>query len=135
MNDWYEYVVQTAGTTSQMEIQRLSGIHQSTVAKWKAGTRPSPAQVAKFATEMKVGVLDAFIVAGYLTPEQAGVRPTVTPRLSAVSEGQLIAELAKRLGVEVEVQPPTKKEARTLKMTDEDPGQPASARRPARGRR
>lgn len=140
MNEWYEYVVETAGTASQTQIAADTGIGQSTLAKWKKGIKPSPAQVAKFATEMKrqgrkIEVLDAFVVAEFLTPEQAGVRPTATPRLSAVSEGQLVAEVAKRLGVEVEVQPPAKKAARKVHVADEDPGQTASAKRRARSRR
>lgn len=137
MNDWYEYVVQTAGTTSQTKIEADTGISQSTLAKWKSGTRPSPAQVAKFAREKKVSVLDAFVVAEFLTPDEAGVRATGAPRLSESSEGQLVAEVAKRLGVKVEVQPPKKKEPRPLAIADEKPGKkpPTAPRRQAKGRR
>lgn len=96
-NRWYDYVVRVAGTDNQSAIARNTGITQGTLSKWKLGnSTPTPAQVAKFAQGYGVPVLEAFVEAQFLTPEEAGQAPT-RPRIELFSSEELMAELTVRL--------------------------------------
>ena len=122
MNDWYEYVVATAGTSNQTRIAEDAGFKQSTISKWKSGTTPEPAAVAKFATHYEANVLEAFVVAGFLTPEQAEAKPTLAPKLGDIPREGLVREVAKRLGVQVEVVQQESGDDTDLIVAASDPG-------------
>lgn len=72
---WSRYVRRTSGNASGSEIEKKTGIGQSTVSRWFSGTVPTPAHAAKFAQSYGGNVLEAFVAAGFLTPDEAGVPP------------------------------------------------------------
>lgn len=78
---WSEYVRKLTGSDKQQAVEKRTGIRQSTVSRWLAGeVMPSPAQAAKFAQAYGGNVLEAFVAAGFLTEQEAGMPPR--PRLS-----------------------------------------------------
>jgi transcriptional regulator with XRE-family HTH domain len=74
---WAEYVKRTIGGDNQVAVAAKTGITQSTVSRWLAGqkTPGEPAVVARFAQSYGANVLEAFVAAGMLSEEEAGIPP------------------------------------------------------------
>jgi transcriptional regulator with XRE-family HTH domain len=72
---WARYVRRTSGDAGGSEIEQKTGIGQSTVSRWFTGTTPSPAHAARFAQAYGANVLGAFVAAGFLTEDEAGIPP------------------------------------------------------------
>lgn len=74
--NWSRYVRRTSDNASGSEIEKSTGIGQSTVSRWFTnGTLPTPAHAAKFAQAYEANVLEAFVAAGFLTEDEAGMPP------------------------------------------------------------
>lgn len=98
MTSWGEYVVGIARTEVSTEIASATGIGQSTIYRWlHKGAEPTTAHAAKFALTYGRNVLEAFVAAGFLTEEEAGMRPAREPDLAAVAAEDLAAEVTRRL--------------------------------------
>lgn len=98
MDDWSTYVRALTRDEPQDRVGRKAGVNGSTVHRWRNGSRPGrPAEVAALAVAYGGNVLEAFVAAGYLTPEQAGVPPKAAPDWTAVSDEELLAEVAARM--------------------------------------
>jgi transcriptional regulator with XRE-family HTH domain len=67
---WWQYVVKVIGTDNQSEIARRVGLSQPTVRAWKTSA-PKPESLRKFAEATGRPILEAQIVLGWITPEQA----------------------------------------------------------------
>lgn len=73
---WARYVRRISGDAGGSEIEKRTGIRQSNISRWlNEGTTPQPAQAAKFAQAYEANVLEAFVAAGFLTDEEAGMPP------------------------------------------------------------
>lgn len=99
---WSEYVARIVGRDRQVEVARKTGIDQTTISRWLnpddgRGRRISSQAVAAFARGYGRPVLEAFVVAGFLTEEEAGMTPIAPPELTDVASSELIAELDRRL--------------------------------------
>jgi hypothetical protein len=98
MNSWPAYVRALTGDEPQDSVGKKVGLNGSTINRWRNGSRPgNPAEVAALAVAYGGNVLEAFVAAGYLTAEQAGVPPKARPDWSAVSNRELLEQLAARL--------------------------------------
>lgn len=73
---WADYVASVVGGRTQMQVERETGIAQTTISRWRssegATKKPQPAQVARFAQVYGRNVIEAFVAAGLLTKEDAG---------------------------------------------------------------
>src|SRR4051794_8986898 len=106
MDAWPTYVRELTGDEPQEAVGRKVGLNGSTINRWRNGSRPGkPAEVAAFAAAYDGNVLEAFVAAGFLTAEQAGVPPRARPDWAAVSNLELLEELAVRLGTDVAGRP------------------------------
>lgn len=94
---WWEYVERVANTTRQRDIAERTGIDPTNVTRWKAGQVPKPAFVATFARAYGRPVLEAFIAAEFLTPEEAKARPAKQPDLTQLTNRQLLELVASRM--------------------------------------
>jgi transcriptional regulator with XRE-family HTH domain len=96
---WSEYVLWVIGDDRQIDVAAKTGIDQGTISRWRKGD----AQVigARSARQFALGygrpVLEAFVVAGFLTEVEAGIRPPNHGDLSGVSNERLAAEVKRRL--------------------------------------
>lgn len=98
MDSWPKYVRELTGDEPQDSVGRKVGLNGSTINRWRNGSRPgNPAEVAALAVAYDGNVLEAFVAAGYLTAEQAGVPPKARPDWSAVSNRELLEQVAARL--------------------------------------
>lgn len=98
MDSWPKYVRDLTGDESQDSVGRKVGLNGSTINRWRNGSRPgNPAEVAALAVAYDGNVLEAFVAAGYLTAEQAGVPPRARPDWSAVTNKELLEQVAARL--------------------------------------
>lgn len=96
---WSEYVNWVVGDDRQVEISAKTGIDQGTISRWR---KDEPQQVsARSARAFALGynrpVLEAFVVAGFLTESEAGMRPPGKADLGSVSNERLAAEVRRRL--------------------------------------
>lgn len=85
MSTWQDYVEAIVGEDRQVDIARKAGVDQGTVSRWLVGREGkngglSPATARKFARGYKRPVIEAFVAAGLLSPEEAGMKaPTHRP--------------------------------------------------------
>jgi DNA-binding transcriptional regulator YdaS (Cro superfamily) len=95
---WAMYVRALSKDEPQDLVGRKVGINGSTVNRWRNGSRPGkPAEVAAFAIAYGGNVLEAFVAAGFLTPGQAKVPPPARPDWDAVSDEELLEQVAERM--------------------------------------
>lgn len=97
---WSEFVRDVIGDDRQIDVAKKTGIDQTTISRWlnpEIGTtrRISSQSVAAFARGYGVPVLYAFVVAGFLDEEEAGVK-VVEPKLADVSTAAMLRELMRR---------------------------------------
>lgn len=98
---WSDYLKAAAPGAQQRDIALAAGVDQATVSRWqRSGAPPRPENVAAFARAYRRPVLEAFVAAGFLTKNEARERPRGRPRLDLIDDGELLAELARRLGVQ-----------------------------------
>lgn len=89
---------QHAQGRSYIEIARAAQASPSTITRWSQGQGVDPLAAARFARAFGRPVLEAFIAAGYLTGDEAGVRPDVQPPgAGALTTDQLLDELRARM--------------------------------------
>ena len=72
---WWAYVQQVAEGAPNARVATAIGITPSSVGRWAKGSNPDPQQAAAFARAYSRPVLEAFIAAGFLSPDEAGERP------------------------------------------------------------
>lgn len=94
---WWDYVARVANTSRQRDIEDRTGIDASNFSRWKSGQIPKPSLVRQFAAAYGRPVLEAFIAAGFLDPQEAGQRPAAPPSLDQLSDDDLLDELRARL--------------------------------------
>lgn len=95
---WPEYVRTVAAETQHAQIARDIGVTQPTVTRWfTQSARPDPKTAAAFAKAFSRPVLEAFIAAGFLSPEEARQQPPAMLDLNLLDDDALINELARRL--------------------------------------
>lgn len=91
---WWEYVERISAGMSQAAVGERMGMTQSAVNRWRH-SEPKPATVRAFAEAFNRPVLEAFVAAGFLTEEDAGLRE-VPADLSQVDTDLLLTELRRR---------------------------------------
>lgn len=114
---WKDYVERVIGDDKQIEVARRTGIDQGTISRWlRADSKDSRASISSqavraFAIGYNLPVLEAFVVAGFLTEDEAGQRaprlnddPTIFPDWTKLSDarlatelGQIVSEIRRRL--------------------------------------
>lgn len=94
---WARYVRRVSNGAGGSEIEKKTGIRQSNISRWlNEGTTPQPAQAAKLAQSYGENVLEAFVAAGFLTEEEAGMPPRPdTDFYALVDEDDGLSEQAK----------------------------------------
>ena len=101
--DWAAYVKHVIGDDRQKQVAAKTGIDQTTISRWLSPSseethRRTPQSVSALARGYGRSVLEAFVVAGFITEEEAGVKP---PRsgyvdLTRVPTADLLGELTRR---------------------------------------
>lgn len=95
---WADYVKRHAGDDVNRVVAGKTGVTEPTVSRWKNGAQGVDATAAAaFARAYGRPVLEAFLAAGFLTPEEANARPTPAPDLSALTNDELLALVRERM--------------------------------------
>lgn len=94
---WWAYVRKHSGGAPNAHIASAVGVTPSSVGRWGRGSSPDPAQAAAFARAYDRPVLEAFIAAGFLTPDEAEQRPSAPPSLAELDDGDLLEEIRRRM--------------------------------------
>ncbi len=94
---WWTYVQRTASGDTNLAISEQVGISAPSVGRWSKGMLPDVSTAAAFARAYNRPVLEAFIAAGFLTPEEASERPSATPSLATLTEVDMLEEVLQRL--------------------------------------
>jgi transcriptional regulator with XRE-family HTH domain len=120
---WWDYVTGAAGGDDQATIARKSGVGQSMVSRWRASV-PHPENAAAFARAYGRPVLEAFIAAGFLTPEEADEKPSAPPSLASLSDEELLDAVRARMKGERDGrQPEPEKSGRVIELPARGDGQ------------
>jgi len=91
---WYTWLDRISHDDNPTTIARRIKTPASTVTRWRDGSTPSPTQAAAVARAYGRPVLEAFVAAGFLTEQEARVRPTKPSDLTA---HELLDELRVRI--------------------------------------
>ena len=85
---WQDYVDGLVGEMPNRVASARSGVTEATISRWRSGGIKSPdaRQVASFARGYDRPVLEAFIAAGFLEPEEARQRPSAPPSLTTLTD-------------------------------------------------
>lgn len=101
---WWHYVRVVTNDAPQNLIAASIDAHESAISRWKSGAQPSSKLVVKFARAHRRNVLEALVIAGYITGEEAGQPP---PPLVEYSTDELMDEVFKRRQVAQRKNPPS----------------------------
>lgn len=99
---WWQYVQRIAGAgTLQKDIAKTAGVDATTITNWATkGTRPRADHVVKFARNYRksgASVIEALIVAGYLTGDDVDNEVVTLTDRSELSALDLLDELRGRI--------------------------------------
>lgn len=98
-----EYVRRTAGAVTQTEVARAAKVTGPTVSRWVNGKQGvDPAAAANFARTYGRPVLEAFVAAGFLTADEAKVRPAAAPDFTQLTNDELLELVRARMREEGE---------------------------------
>lgn len=100
---WWAYVQTWCGQDNPTDIGRKIGIAGPTVHRWNR-SEPKPDSVRAFADAYGRPVIEAFIAAGFLTPEQAAAT-VILQGVDSITDEQILAELGARLAAQREGAP------------------------------
>jgi transcriptional regulator with XRE-family HTH domain len=93
-SDWWSYVLRTSANGSPSEIARRIGVSQSSVWRWKESS-PSVTGVRAFAQGYDRPVLEAFVAAGFLWPDECWGTGHPNPSTELTLLARRITEIAK----------------------------------------
>jgi transcriptional regulator with XRE-family HTH domain len=94
--NWPQYVARMSGGETQAAIGHKIGVSSATVSRWSTFA-PKPENVAAFARAYDRPVLEAFIAAGFLTAEEAAIRPAGRVDPGVLSNDELLDEVRNRM--------------------------------------
>lgn len=95
---WWAYVTRTSGTDAPKSMTAVTGIDGPNFSRWKNGHIPKVEMVVQFARAYGRPVLEAFVAAGFITPEEAKVRPAPAPDYSQLTNDELLELVRQRMG-------------------------------------
>lgn len=93
---WWSYVQRISEGAPNVRIAEMTGVSPSSISRWRAGGVDA-ATAASFARGFGRPVLEAFIAAGFLTPDEAGQRPASAPSLTELDDDDLLKEVGRRM--------------------------------------
>jgi transcriptional regulator with XRE-family HTH domain len=98
MSAWSDYVQRHAKGLTQMQVADKTGLAQTAISRWLRGDTNAPRAeyVVAFARGFDQNPVEALIVAGYITAEEAGATTEVRTPISEYSGVELIDELRRK---------------------------------------
>jgi transcriptional regulator with XRE-family HTH domain len=102
MELWTDYVRRIAENLNQLEIAAKTGISQTNIGRWLRGAPgiPKADNVVQFARAFDQPPVEALMAAGYITPDEAGVKaklPKTRTPLRDYTDVELVDELRRRV--------------------------------------
>lgn len=94
---WWEYVERLAGDDDQKTIAEKVGIDQSSISRWKSSGPGKAENVAALARAYGRPVLEAFVVAGFLSAVEAKARPVAAPDFTKLTNDELLSLVRDRM--------------------------------------
>ena len=100
---WSEYVVRAMGDRNQADVAEISGISQSTISRWRneKGGQPSADNAVAFARATGGNPVEALVIIGAIHADELGRAVSVHTDGDDLTNTELVALLARRLGVPV----------------------------------
>lgn len=98
MTDWWDFVSRyiAARETNGAQVAAKAGYDKSLLTRWSRGSSPTPKMVRDTALALNAPVLDAFIAAGYLQPEDTTIEAIERP-IGKLTDDELLAEVRHRM--------------------------------------
>lgn len=82
---------------STARLSELTGLDRSAYTRWRKGERPNLDTARLVAKAFGISPLEVMVEAHLIFPEEAGLRGVRSPDPAALTDQQLVAELARRL--------------------------------------
>ena len=100
MGTWSQYVQRHARGLTQTQVAEATGLAQTAISRWLREDTEAPRAeyVVRFARGFNQNPVEALIVAGYITAEEAGAATVVRTPISDFTERELVDELSRRVG-------------------------------------
>jgi transcriptional regulator with XRE-family HTH domain len=98
MTDWWDFVSRylELRDTNAAQVAKKAGYDKAQLSKWRQGASVSPKLARDTALALNAPVLDAFIAAGYLRPEDTTAEVIERP-VSELGDEELLAEVRQRM--------------------------------------
>lgn len=94
---WSDYVRHTIGKDQQVDAARKAHVDQTTISRWVRGGQAGKAEnVVKFARAYNRPVLEALVIAGFISEAEAKARVSIT-QYEDPTDDELLALLERRL--------------------------------------
>lgn len=95
---WAEYVKRVTPGMTQADIAAAADIDQTGVSRWLNGrTVPRMESVTRFARALGRSPVEALAAAGYITLEEAGLKPDLVISIRELATDDLVAEIRRRI--------------------------------------
>ena len=100
LSTWREYVQRHARGYTQTQVADITGLAQTAISRWLREdiNAPRAEYVVAFARGFNQNPVEALIIAGYITPAEAGAATVVGTPISDFTEVELLDELRRRVG-------------------------------------
>lgn len=91
--------MRVTGHALQNDVADAMGVDQSSVSRWRKGSRPSYEMAVALARAYSRSPIEALIAAGYVDAAELDLPIEVNSSLTDISADALLAEVARRLAV------------------------------------
>lgn len=98
--DWWQYVQNLIGSDNFVEAAGRAGFDKSAFSRWKNGAKADPAFAVKLARAYHANPVQALVIAGLLTTEEAQLKEVSKvgkDALRSMSDDELVEEVRRRL--------------------------------------
>ncbi|QFP96653.1 transcriptional regulator [Gordonia phage Denise] len=96
LTDWIDAKARAKGTTASAAAA-AAGLNKATVSKWRNGQSPDPVAVRAIAAALDAPALEAFVAAGFLTPDDTNRIVEVERPIASIDNDKLASEVARRI--------------------------------------
>lgn len=95
---WSKYVKQHLAGRNQTELAAVVGVSQAAISRWLKDSQGVDADKAvEFVRRVGDTPIAALVAAGFLTPDEAQVRPAAAPDFSQLSNDELLELVRSRM--------------------------------------
>lgn len=95
---WAEYVKRITPSMTQSDIAAKAGVNQTVVSRWLSGrSAPRVESLIRLTRALGRSPVEALVAAGYITADEAGLRPNLQISVREIPTDDLLNEIRRRV--------------------------------------